>query len=173
MPRGRGGYRSGGKKIDFKSWFSIPAITLPFTGNATVSGGALLFDIPATVLRIRGELIYQMQATGIAIGDQARVGFGLGIVSQDAFALGATALPDPLGDVSFPWLFWNETNFASELAAATNTAGSAVRRLVVDTKAMRKLKPEEALVAIYQYDDITGTPGVDVHQGQLRTLIGT
>ena len=163
--------RRTGRVIDFKSWLGIPSISLTLTASTTVIGASLAFQGPATILRCRGRLLFHLDETQQA-SDEVKIGCGLGIVSTDAFTLGATAMPDPSGDPEFPWLWWDELTFSSSLAAAEETFGSTTREVIVDTKAMRKIKPAESLGWVFQYTDITGTPLVDLNVSQTRVLVG-
>ena len=150
----------------------IPSISLPGVATGTISGASIAFLEPATVLRCRGEVLVAMDET-MQVGDKALIAFGLAIVSTDAFTLGATALPDPAGDANFPWLWWHQTLMASNLAVGLNNQGSSVARIVIDTKAMRKVKPLESLAMVFQVVAGTGSPVMDVDFSIIRVLIGT
>ena len=67
------------------------------------------------------------------------VTIALGLVSTDAFLLGSTALPEPLDDADYPWMFWRSVVLESFLAAGAEGEGSSVYRIDVDSKAMRKV----------------------------------
>ena len=67
------------------------------------------------------------------------VALGIGIVSADAFAVGSTAMPGPITDPGWDWMY---VNYFGAITGATTTEvfeGNAFRNLVVDTKAMRKI----------------------------------
>ena len=108
-----------------------------------------------------------------AAGDRAIVTIGLGITSSDAFVNGAGSMPDPAGDPGYPWLYWSDSWLLAEVAAAEHdTEGSAVYRMQVDTKAMRKVKPAETLSWVVQLSGLVGAPTVHINIARLWVLIG-
>ena len=159
------------KTIDFKQWAAIPAWTDTITADETDLVSFLSFAAPFTILRCRGDLILSFDETK-QIGDTARVGFGLAVLSTDAVTLGPTAVPDPLGEPEFPWLYWEEVNFRATVAAGEDSLGLTNYRMHIDTKAMRKVKPGQSLVPILQFDLVSGIPVMDVDVGQIRVLVG-
>ncbi len=169
MPRR---FRSGAKKIDFKQWGAIPGATFNITGDSTVGAGGLSFVEPATILRCRGTLLAQLDETK-QVGDDIVLGFGLFILSSDAFASGTGAFPDPLGDMEFPWLYYHRWAMRASVAAGEESLGASCYRLEIDTKAMRKIKPLETLAYALQYAQSVGTPVCDVDIESIRVLIGT
>ena len=86
-----------------KLWAAIPSLTATIVADSTAIGGALLFTSPQTVLRMLGEYTICPNAATVAV-DICKVTVGLAKVSADAYALGATAMPDPAGEPEFPWL---------------------------------------------------------------------
>ena len=102
-----------------------------------------------TIVRIRGALQAYITST-----DSINGGFhcvlGIGIVSADAFAVGVTAVPNPLGDFDWPgWMY----HWFYDLHAATSTItdslvnGLGSIQFEVDSKAMRKIGLNEVLMA--------------------------
>ena len=132
------------KKIDFKQWDGIPGILRDSASEGTATGGGLSFVQSVTILRCRTSVILQFDETRQA-GDQMDVGLGLAIVSTDAATLGATAVPDPLEEPEFPWLYWVDQHLECINTGSTYDPGSSLR-WEVDTKAMRKVKPSETLI---------------------------
>ena len=161
-----------GKKIDFKRWEGIPSITLESSGEATALGGSLAFAIPATILRCRGNIMCSLDETK-QVGDVMVVSFALGIISTDAFVAGVTAVPDPAGEIEYPWLFWGDVTLQAYVAAGEEAFGSSARFFDVDTKAMRKVSPGQSLAWIVQRSGSAGSPTTLIDIGQTRVLIGT
>ena len=144
------------------------------TANSTVGGGVINFTSPQTVLRMLGEYVIDRNAAIVA-GDACRVGIGIAKVSADAAALGATAMPDPLQDYEFPWLFQAEHRLwwpAPQDATSVNNSGSGsgIVRRSFDIRSMRKFKPNESLVQIVQYIDSNGTPPTRFFSTSTRVL---
>ena len=159
-------------------WETMAAQNTNMTADGTfIVSGALLPAIRLTVRRCRCTILALMEGT-LAAGDKVRIGMGLIMVGADAFALGATAMPDPLGDADHSWLWWKEITLTMP-GASTNATwvnpggfGPAVREIEVDTKAMRQMKEGDALVWLAQYADFAGTPPVELNLGVTRVLIG-
>ena len=172
MPRRT--FVSRGRKIDFKNWEAMPSIDLSLTADGTSLGGGLGFLQPATVLRTRGTLVISPSAAVVAL-DSVKITVGIGVVSSDAFAAGAGSIPDPDDEPEFPWLFWRSDGFFYAESSFSNGVASrtGAMRYDVDSKAMRKMKPGEALAWVVQYVDIVGAPPMKVKIATTRVLIGT
>ena len=160
-----------------KQWSPIlvGAASVNLTANATaLMGQASAATVPQTILRARGEILVAPSAVTAAL-DECRIGFGLGIVSADAAVVGSGFMPDPIGDPEYPWLWWHVHHFFSPFVVdgtASDDFGVGVVRIPVDTKAMRKMKPAEAVVLVAEYVDTTGTPAIRV-AGDIRCLLAT
>ncbi len=152
-----------------KLWTSIPGIQFNLTADATVAGSGNSFTSPQTVLRMMGEYIISSSAAPAA-NDSASVTVGIAKVSTDAFTLGASALPDPAGEASFPWLYWAAHPFAFEGTGIDTSLGVGALRHRYDVKTMRKFNANESLVVVVQYADIVGTPPLRIVLGQTRVL---
>jgi len=165
--------RRPGRKIDFKQWSNAPGLIQQIAATGTFLSGSLSFLAPGTILRVRGYVAAFFDAT-MQVDDRMVLTFGLGIFSTDAVALGATAVPDPADEPQYPWLWWKEFRLDSKTTTGlTGGWGIAAQRYEVDTKAMRKVKPGESLVMVFQSTNLAGAPATDIDVGQLRVLIGT
>jgi len=123
------------------------------------SAAALVAIAPATIVRSRMLLSISSDQSGAS---EVQIGaLGVGIVNDVAGALGVTALPGPVTDCGWPgWFvhqwFFNEFQFIS----GTGTQSRVERQYEIDSKAMRKLKGEEALVIMIEN---FGISGMDFH----------
>ncbi len=161
----RGSY---GPRMD-KHWSAHGGISFSATANGLAVGSPLNFDESWTVLRMIGSWIAGPDAAPTA-QDQCTVTIGIGVFSMDAITLGITALPEPLQEPEFPWLYWESHRL---FMAGTDVEGrtmSSVRR-TFDIRSMRKIKPREGLVTIAQYEDGVGTPPVQINTSSVRTLV--
>ena len=176
MTRGARGHAMGrrGRTIDFKQWSFVPAVGLLVTGNGVFLGASLVFAVPATILRIRGNVILAF-TQDVVIGDEMNLTFGMAVVSSDAFTAGAGSMPDPAGEPEFPWLWWSDTFLRQERPVATDSSawGLSAQRIEIDSKAMRKVKPGESLAMVFQTSASVGAPPVEVDFQRIRVLIGT
>ncbi len=161
--------RRSGKTIDYKQWSGLPGINLDSAAAATLAGGSLAFAAPATILRVRGMVMVNQD--GATDGATQFVTMGLGIVSTDAVAAGAASLPDPGDEPEYPWLYWLSVPLRSAIISGSTVGDIASSaRIELDTKAMRRVKPGQSLVMVYQ---TTTASAVDINQGQLCVLLGT
>ncbi len=163
--------RSGfAKTIDFKKWVDLDGGRTALTaGGLAAHGSALAFTEPQTILRMRGNLVLQLDPSVSVDGDAAIITTGIALVSTDAAVLGITALPDPHSDPGYPWIWWNSTPFNVEDATFSldNT-----KLIEIDSKAMRKAKPSESLVVVYEHTDVSGALAVTATLGHIRILVG-
>ncbi len=166
--------RGSGRVLDMKQWTSIQRSAVNITSNTTTLGGGVQnFLEPGTILRCRGFVEAHFDNTA-QIGDEMNLTWALGVVSSDAAVAGAGSMPDPGGEPDYPWLWWGSMKLFSEVAAGpTGGWGPAAQRLEIDTKAMRRVKPGQALVIIVESAGESGAPVTSLEFGQLRVLVGT
>ena len=171
MARRRSGFA---KTVNYKSWSSLLAFATEVNANGTIAGSAIDFLEPATVLRmVGGGGLVMFDATQQA-GDSLNLAIGIGVISTDARVLGSTAVPDPNGDPEFPWLWWQQYNLESQLAAASTSEGpSMVRMPYFDSRSMRKVKPSESLIMVLEVFGAVGGPQTIIEIPAVRVLIGT
>ncbi len=144
--------------------------------SADVTGvvaGSFSYEEPFTVLRIMGE--YQIFPSAVnVIDDQCAWTLGIGVFSTDAVTLGGTAMPDPEDEAEFPWLFWASHTMTMQVAQQhSNGDPQMALRRTYDVKTMRKVKPRETVVQVFQFRDIQGAPTYDLVFGRARILIAT
>ena len=108
-----------------KSWSFIQGSEHILTGNTTQFGAGFSTGDTRTVMRILGEYTVSPSSAPVS-QDAVEIGVGIAVVSSDAFTVGATAAPDPIGDEGYPWLYWaahklfftTSTNDPSQLAGS-------------------------------------------------------
>ncbi len=137
----------------------------------TVVSEADLENVPdPTLVRCRGDVLVQMTASAATPG---RVVITMGIIVVRATALAVPAVPSPLTRGDSDWIWWTAVglNISGGSVAAPNSDGrSIVKRVMIDSKAMRKIKPNEAIVFVMENIVLTSTQTVDV-LGGLRLLL--
>ena len=132
-----------------------------------LSAGALALR-PFTVLRTRMLITYrsdQLAADEVTFGSYGRI-----VVSDQASAAGAASIPDPgtiAGDPDADWFVHQPVFQAFDAASATGLTWGLSQQYVIDSKAMRKVGPNEDEVAMFSEEG--GFGGVLVTQG--RSLI--
>ena len=119
------------------------------TSTILGSGVALVTEDRVTIVRIRGALQAFLTAA-TAAADGFHCALGIGIVSADAFAVGVTAVPNPLDDMAWPgWMY--HRFFDVHSGGTFNAADGGVQvRFEVDSKAMRKFGINETLFGVLQ-----------------------
>ena len=140
------------------SWVFGPggqaATAISASGQQIVGSGLVLIPEGATLVRTRGfvELVLEAAAN---IGEGISGAFGIGLVTNEAFAIGATAIPGPLSEMD--WDGWLYHQFWS-LHASTATIADGVNvgryGFDVDSKAMRKWDTSMTLVAMVEATEI-------------------
>jgi len=123
-----------------------------------------------TILRTRGA--YLIAATPNAATDVDVVGLGITVVPETTRAIGGASLPGPIADEGADFWLWHQY---VALDAITASAGdpqaiSLVFRGEIDSKAMRKLPNDSAVVLIGESSN--GTMADIAFSGGLAFLVG-
>ncbi len=153
-----------------KQWDGIPSIALLLTGSGVSIGGSFAFTSVQTVMRMIGEYVISPTSAPAAL-DGAKITVGIGRVSTDAFAVGASAMPDPEAEPEYPWLYRKDHVF-SYAGTDPEAAGAGISlRQPFDIGAMRKFRPGESLAVVVQYTNIVGFPPLSVNVASTRILL--
>ena len=169
--------RGGAKTVDFKQWSLVAGLITEQSTAATGIGGGLSFEIPATILRLRGmgEVMVAFDETR-QVGDRIVVTYALGVIATDLFENPATdVLPDPADEPEYPWLYIGQAQLECFVADGDGALGASVYRaaLPLDSKAMRKVKPRQTLCWIVQRGGLAGAPVTLISIPPVRVLVGT
>ena len=117
--------------------------TLSGSGNLIIGSGIAPVVDGLTLVRTRGDITMGLRTAG-SVGDGFLVGVGIGIVTNDAFAVGVTAVPSPIDDMDWDgWLFHKLVNLFTVVGTEDNPVTAA--RIDVDSKAMRKIGINETM----------------------------
>ena len=101
-----------------------------------------------TVVRNRG--ILAVNSTAVAIDQNVVGAYGIGIVTQQAFAAGVASIPGPWTDSDWDgWMVLIPFSFRYDI---TTDVGRLIttREITIDSKAMRKMEANETLVAMVE-----------------------
>ena len=126
--------------------------------------GASLFGVAAeaqlealTIVRTRGELLIYTAVAGTAL-EGMQGAFGICVVSQNAAGVGVTAVPHPVTDVGWDgWLYHRTWNVFSPTGSIGDGSGAEGVRIEIDSKAMRKTKITDNVIAVIEVATLTGT----------------
>ncbi len=169
MARGRAFPARGPRRT--KKWGVGPEnvdLTQSGTGAQGWSAGSILLgESQTTIIRIRGfQKITLLTAT--AAGDGFFGATGIGLVTNEAFAAGITALPSPLQTEDWDgWMFHSYWGVQAAVAAGVDTFGTSFN-LEIDSKAMRKHSEGYTLVGVNDVREL-GTAVVE-YQASTRIL---
>ena len=167
--------RSRGPRMR-KHWAGGVGNGFDFAGASTQVlqqlGGTGGVDDAFTVLRMLGEYTIFPTAALVA-GDEGTLCVAIGVVSSDAATVGGTAVPDPITEPAYPWLYWASHPIGSNGTLEESALANMSVRRSFDVKSMRKLKPSESLVTIAEYENVGtgGNPPLTLILGGLRVLV--
>ncbi len=156
-----------------KAWDAVPGFTQAMTATGTFALATISFVRPTTIIRMLGEYLISPTGGGtFAADDRATVTIGLGRVSSDAAALGASAMPDPAGETDYSWLYWaqHQFNYFAAGVGDSGLAGASVR-VPFDVRSMRKFSPRESMVFVFEYTSINGAPPLTIDASATRCLL--
>ena len=160
MARGR----SSGRRSDYEWQGNTGAASLASNVPAIIN--MVVNNAAGTLMRSRGQVLGSID--GATDGDAVAVAVGLIIADDDAVAVGVTAIPSPDADMDAEWL-WHGFLLLKAQGTSTDQPGLTAR-LEIDSKAMRRLKPNTNCVFAIAPKSLSGTPAVDVLVG-LRSLL--
>ena len=139
------------------SWFQFQnnEVTL------TAAGGSLMFSLNAAALALRPFTIVRsrfemwLRSDQAAAIEQQWVSFGIAVVSDQAAAIGVTAIPTPFTDMASDLWFVHQNLFADESNLTDRTRSG--QRYTIDSKAMRKVDIGQDVVVVSEHG--TGASG--------------
>ncbi len=142
--------RGGGHPRRLTEW----AATAPEANYTALAAATAILDSffvaddPETLIRVVGTL--NVESDQVAGGEQAFGAVGLCVVSDQAFAIGVTAIPTPYTDAeSDLWVqhqFWQ----APIAVASAVSIGKVDATIDMSSKAMRKVSPDETLCLVIE-----------------------
>ena len=158
--------------VAHKEWASVADMhtSVDLAEGGTVLGTTgIQFALPATLLRMRGLIGCQLNAQ--AVNERALIVFGLIIVSDQAFAAGAASVPSPDADSDAEWI-WQGSCWVSSGNEAAIVSDGLFDRIVIDSKAMWKAKPNDVIVLMGEVVESVDQAGTFDFQYYFRSLVG-
>jgi len=136
---------------------AIQSVTV--AGATTVTLGKL-FVTKETIVRVRGMLTLWLEVA-TTIGDgYSDIVAAIGVVSNDAFTAGGAAIPNPVGDAQWSgWLWYQNIGpiIGQSVTESENTGALSQVRIPIDSKAMRKVSPNDAIFGVVESVTEVGT----------------
>ena len=142
--------------------------TLSSTASIIGGFGTAALSDGMTLVRTRGELVLNL-ITAAAANNGFVGAFGCGIATSPAFAVGSTAVPMPIDEEGWDgWLYHRYFHILSSSILAGAVSGdadamnamTAVLRVEVDSKAMRKLSIDETIFCALQVTEVGTATGL-------------
>jgi len=155
---GRRVFRSGRSTARKTGWIGLtPQTTMTaVTGSSAQLLATFTPNAPGeTIVRTRGLFGWKSDQQSANEDQMGAVGFGL--VSAQAASVGITALPHPDTDASWDGWLWH-SYFASSVVFTTGAGFlfDVFNRIMIDSKAMRKVGSDERVVAVVENSNSDG-----------------
>ena len=170
MARRRGSFRAAVRQRRESLWLSIDpsSTTLAAASTAVVINlfnAAALALRPFTIVRTRGY--WFVSSDQAAASENYGASLGYCVVSEQASAIGVTAIPTPETDRGSDLFFVHETLYGSFLFAdATGFSDISGLTASYDSKAMRKVNEDEQMNVVLETPAIASS-GVVLHAARM------
>jgi len=136
---------------------STPATAFASLAGSTSAISQIFVPIVGgeTVVRTRGMFGW---GTDNAAGDEPQIGaYGICVVSEPAASVGITAVPTPDTDAAWGgWLYHTYFMSNTEFQSSVGVNFDNIRRIVIDSKAMRKIDENDRLITVIQNSSADG-----------------
>ncbi len=161
--------RSSQRKTDYRWTGTTSQFLALATGSViatTVFSAAS--TLSQTLYRIRGELLAYVDATQAPGGLTA---YGVGIIKAQG-GQAATVLSQPISDAQAPWIWVSYFSLGYEemVTDVIDVPGITSYRERIDSKAMRRMKPDQELQIVAQSTTLAGS-GVVANIGFTTRLL--
>ena len=136
---------------------------------ATFTAAFLLDNAPFTIMRTRGVIIQHTDQ--IAATEDQEVAYGIAVVTEQANAIGVTAVPTPFTDSeSDSWFVYEVILGEYQFGSAIGFSGSAAftQERIIDSKAQRKVEDGFDISAVVESSSTSAGLGF---ASQFRMLI--
>jgi len=167
----RSGFVSrGGRQVRESLWVSIAGTSTIIGGPSgsallNVSSAGLLALRPFTVVRIRGSL--HLESDQVAAAEEQGCAIGSCVVSDQAVAIGITAIPTPVVDRGSD-LWFAYVSLLSSNDAGTFGGLGQVQFKDYDSRAMRKVEEGQTVVQVLDSEIAGLSLGIAVrHVGRM------
>ena len=161
----------GGRMVRETLWGDVvgtnTGIATPLVPVLLNVTGALFLDLrPFTVVRVRGGMHLQSDQTAGA--ELQAINYGVAVVSDQAVAIGVTAIPTPTADAgSDAWLVYQSLMTSHGAGTVDSEQG---RFIEYDSRAMRRVEDGFQVVFVVETDIAGLTQGVNF-RNRARLLI--
>ncbi len=173
MARRRVFQRAASRRTSWEGSNVALSLTTGVQAQQAIVSETVLETFPnPTVVRIRGEVIVAISAAVGANGANANITLGMKLTTASAFAAGGASVESPNTEIGSDWIWWNAVPMrAASTAAPSNPDGiGLLARVVVDSKAMRKVGPNQVLILV-AHNVVGGSTMTVALSGTIRVLL--
>jgi len=138
-------------------WFSVPFSST----TMTALGGTLISSLNAAALALRPFTVVRTRLELFVVSDQEGASevyngaLGMAVVSDQAAAIGVTAIPTPVTDLASDLWFVHQPFFGSIVVITAIGAINEGWPYTVDSKAMRKVNGDQDVVIVGEVSGIS------------------
>ena len=161
----------GGRNVRQTRWLFVSevATVLPAANSAVLTNSfnaAALALAPFTIVRYRG--VFHAESDQQAASETYALAFGMSVVSEQAVAIGITAVPTPSIDRgSDLWFVYEEIVGVIGIRATDGISGAGGVLKMVDSRAMRKVEEGQDLAVVVENGAITANGSATRTSGRL------
>ena len=161
--------RSGRKTFWFSSQVVSSALAAPNTAvlQRSLNAAALALR-PFTIVRSRGWIMIRSDQN--AATEQYEAAFGSIVVSDQALAIGVTAVPTPTTDDQSGWIVYEWGAARLEVITAIGADQRAGLMIPFDSKSMRKVEEGQTLIEVVESDAISAGCNMTTYNRMLVKL---
>ncbi len=163
-----GGFIRGGRHLRETLWASISpttttlAVATPVLFSGLSASGLALR--PFTIIRTRGVL--HLSTDQIAASESYYAAYGMAVVSDQALAVGVSAVPTPLTEAdSDLWFVYEPMTSRMLFGDATGLGGGDGVMVRFDSKAMRKVEDGQDIATVEEASSNSGLLGCQLAKG--------
>ncbi len=132
---------------------------VPVIDTEVATGGAILFSLNAAALSLRPFTVVRTHLEYFLFSDQEATtelqvaGVGVAVVSDEAVAVGITAVPTPITDMgSDLWLLHKV--IMHNLTRTASGLSSTGHQVSIDSRAMRKVEDGQDLITVHELSTV-------------------
>ena len=145
-----------------KIWIGAGTASITLTSGAeklmTVLNAAALALRPFTILRTRLDILFQSDQ--LTASEEPAGAYGRIVVTDQASGVGITALSAPIAEPDADWFVFQGMSTDFSFITAAGFDGGGGYHLTVDSKAMRKVGPNQDLVSVFE---LRGQGGANIN----------
>ena len=154
-------FRGGRTTVRRKSLWLF--ITTTNTSLSSANASALIVSLnaaalalrPFTIVRTIGELL--VVSDQLAAAETFRAAMGFAVVSDQASAIGVTAVPTPITDAGSDLWFTFAASWGRFFFLSASAASVSQNAVPFDSRAMRKVEDGQDVVAVIENEFAAGT----------------